>query len=50
MLWLVIPHRELGNAVIKDMAAFIVLMGKRKILISNNTEQRIIRRPHPREL
>ena len=35
-------HRELGNAVIKGMAAFIVLMGKHKILISNNMEQRII--------
>ena len=48
MLWLVIPHRELGNAVIRDMAVFIVLMGRRKTLISNNTEQPIIRhRPPP---
>ena len=39
MLWLVIPHRELGNEVIRDMAVFIVLMGRRKTLISNNTEQ-----------
>ena len=47
MLWLVIPHRELGNAVIRDMAVFIVLMGRRKTLISNNTEQPIIRHRHP---
>ena len=47
MLWLVTPHRELGNAVIKGMAAFIVLMGKHKILISNNLEQRITPPPPP---
>ena len=47
MLWLVIPHRELGNVVIRDMAVFIVLMGRRKTLISNNTEQPIIRHRLP---
>ena len=47
MLWLVIPHRELGSVVIRDMAVFIVLMGRRKTLISNNTEQPIIRHLPP---